>query len=77
MYRKAEKSDLDEIVRLNYESFLNYPLFTVLRTDCESEKTYENLISAFMNVYIRSNFGKATYIVREVHGKIAAFARCV
>ena len=74
MYRKAEKSDLDEIVRLNYESFLNYPLFTVLRADCESEKTYENLIYAFMNVYIRSNFGKATYIVREVHGKIAAFA---
>ena len=51
MYRKAEKSDLDEIVRLNYESFLNYPLFTVLRADCESEKTYENLIYAFMNVY--------------------------
>ena len=74
MYIKAEKSDLEELVRLNYESFSDYPLFRVLREDCESEKAYENLVYALMNVYIKSNFGKATYIVREIHGKIAAFA---
>lgn len=53
-YRRAQLSDLDTVVRLSRDSFLEDPLYKIIRKQFKDEVAYKRLITISQRLFIET-----------------------
>lgn len=53
-YRRAQLFDLDTVVSLSRESFLEDPLYKIIRKQCKDEVAYKRFITISQRLFIET-----------------------